>query len=80
MHAYPSLSSEAAMVERLCYLARTTKVLCSNLGVTRHRLTLHKSLTAVCLVGRQLAERKMSKEKKLVEKYRKENVDGRNIE
>jgi hypothetical protein len=40
---------KAAMAERLCYLARTTKLLCWNLGATRHRMTLDKPLTAVCL-------------------------------
>jgi hypothetical protein len=37
-----------AMAEGLCRLAHTTKVLRSNLGVTRHRMTSDKSLTAVC--------------------------------
>ncbi len=37
------------MGEWLCYFARTTKVLYSNLSVTGHRMTLCKSLTAVCL-------------------------------
>jgi hypothetical protein len=32
----------------LCCLTRTTKVLCSNLGATRHIMTLDKSLAAVC--------------------------------
>jgi hypothetical protein len=39
----------AAMAEWLCYLARTTKALPLNLGATRHRTTLDKSLMAVCL-------------------------------
>jgi len=33
----------------LCSLARTTKVLYATLCATRHRMTLDKSLTAVCL-------------------------------
>jgi hypothetical protein len=37
------------MAQWLCYLAPTIKVLCSNLGTTRYRMTLDKSLTAVCL-------------------------------
>jgi len=37
------------MADWLCCLARTTKVLCSNLSVTWHRMTLDKLLTAVCL-------------------------------
>ncbi len=37
------------MAEWLCCLARTTEVLCSNLGAHRHRMTLDKSLTPVCL-------------------------------
>ncbi len=36
------------MAECLCCLARTTKVLCSNLGATRYRMTLDKSLMTVC--------------------------------
>jgi hypothetical protein len=39
----------AAMIEWLCCLARTTEVLCFNLGATRHRINLEKSLTAVYL-------------------------------
>jgi hypothetical protein len=41
--------SLAIMAEWLCCLSLTTKVLCSNLGTTRHRMTLDKSLTVVCL-------------------------------
>jgi hypothetical protein len=37
------------MTEWLCSLSRSTKVLCLNIGATRHRMTLEKSLTAVCL-------------------------------
>jgi hypothetical protein len=37
------------MAERLCCSARTTKVLYSNLGAIKYRMTLDKSLTAVCL-------------------------------
>jgi hypothetical protein len=37
------------MAEWLCCLPRTIKVLWSNLGATRRRMTLDKSLTAVCL-------------------------------
>jgi hypothetical protein len=37
------------MAEWLCCLARTTKVLCLNLGAIRYRVTLDKSLTAVFL-------------------------------
>jgi hypothetical protein len=37
------------MTEWLCCLARTTEVLCSNIGATRYRMTLGRSLTAVCL-------------------------------
>ncbi len=33
----------------LCCLVRTTKVLGSNLGPTRHRMNLSKSVTTVCL-------------------------------
>jgi hypothetical protein len=39
----------AAMAEWLYCLARTIKVLCSNLGTTTDGMTLDKSLTAVCL-------------------------------
>ena len=44
-----SLSSKAAMAEWLSCLTHTHKVLCTNLGATRHRITLDKLLTAVCL-------------------------------
>jgi hypothetical protein len=37
------------MAEQLCRLACTTKALCSSLGATRYRMTLDKSITAVCL-------------------------------
>jgi hypothetical protein len=37
------------MAEWLCCSVRTTKVLYSNHGATRHRMTLGQSLTAVCL-------------------------------
>ncbi len=36
----------AATAEWSCCLVRTTKVLCSNLGATRHRMTLGKSIAA----------------------------------
>ncbi len=42
-------SQQAAMAECLSCLACTNKVLCVNLGATRHRMTLDKSLEAVCL-------------------------------
>jgi hypothetical protein len=44
-----TLTQQAAMIEWLCCLARTTKVRCSNLDATRHRVTLDKSLIAVSL-------------------------------
>jgi hypothetical protein len=37
------------MADWFCYLASTIKVLCWNLGATRHRMTLDKSLTALYL-------------------------------
>ncbi len=40
---------EAARTEWLYCLACTTKLLCWNLGTTRHRMTLDQSRTAVCL-------------------------------
>ncbi len=48
-HHGSSYQRSAAMPEWLCSLACTTKVLCSNLGAPRHRMTLDKSVTAVCL-------------------------------
>jgi hypothetical protein len=44
-----SLYIRAAMAEWLSCLACTNKALCLNLGATRHRMTLDKSLTAICL-------------------------------
>ncbi len=44
-----SLQEGAAMAEWLNCLTHTQKVLYTNLGATRHRITLDKLLTAVCL-------------------------------
>jgi hypothetical protein len=38
----------AAMDEWLSFSAHTAKVLCSSLDATTHRMTLDKSLTAIC--------------------------------
>jgi hypothetical protein len=48
-HIFTILYLWAPMAEWLCCLTRTNRVLCSNLGATRHRMILDNSLMAACL-------------------------------
>jgi hypothetical protein len=48
-HHVVIIKTGAAMTEWLSCSTHTHKVLCSNLGTTSHRMTLDKSLTAICL-------------------------------